>query len=160
MRLYELTEALQHVECIIESAEGELTEETEKYLDALQMERSAKLESIAKILKNTEAQTKALKAEEERLAKKRKSLAGRTDWLKGYVLNNINASEKVEVGIFTFSVRSSQAVEVEDLEKLPDEYKRVEYRESPDKKKILEMFKEGNAVPGAHVEKRFSLQLK
>ena len=71
--LYELNDMYRNIQFLIES--GEYTEEELKFaLDSVNGEISERLEGYAMVVKNLESDIAGLKAEEKRLADRRKSL--------------------------------------------------------------------------------------
>lgn len=65
-------------------------------------------------------------------------------------------------GNWTASYRKSEAVNITDIEKIPEEFMVVKAPPppAPDKAEIKRTLKEGGEVPGAEIEVRFNLQIK
>jgi hypothetical protein len=97
MKLYELTgEWLSLMEM---ADDPELDEQAfQDTTEALEGDIDEKVENICKMIKNMEADADALKAEEKRLAARRKTLEGRIAFFKKYIYECMKAMGKVEAG--------------------------------------------------------------
>ena len=150
MKLYELTKILTDLEAELDNGDM-LPEEVNSMLDQFGVQFEFKAAEIAKMVMNYESDTAQLKAEEQRLASKRETLSNRIDNLRKYLLGNMN-----ELGIKTVNYETvrvmvqdnSYSVGAVALNLLPAEFVRIipESKE-PDKKKILEHFKETGEIP-------------
>lgn len=106
-----------------------------------------------------------LKAEEQKISAKRKFIESQLNNFKENVKNVLeeNGVEKIETEVGKILVRKNPiSIEVEDIEKVPDEYKVVKTVVSVDKKKITENFKEtGELIDGVKINtENTSLQVK
>ena len=150
MKLYELADGYRQVQELYEEAQ---TEEDLQCLvdtlDAIQDSLEVKVENIASLMKNLEAEATMFKQEEERLAKARKSRLATVERLKNYLDTQLTFAgiKELKAGIFTCKYRKSESVEVSDLDKLPLEYVKVEYK--PNKTEIKKAIKANQEVPGA-----------
>jgi hypothetical protein len=158
-KLYELAEQYrkfhEYVEAALESEE--LTEDDlQMFIDTLEgVEDSleGKVENIVKFLKGIEGDIKSYKAEEQRLAKRRKYLENKFDGLKEYTQSvlELNGIDKVRAGTFNVRLQKNPpSVEVLDATKIPSQYKEPQ----PDKvlsKLILEDLKTGKEVEGVRL---------
>ena len=107
MKLYEIDIAIQAlIDGAVDEETGEVKEIDREELGALQMEREKKLEGVALGVKNLSAEAAAIKAEEDRLEKRRKVLENKADRLKAFLMENIG-SEKLETARVKVSVRQS-----------------------------------------------------
>ena len=68
--------------------------------------------------------------------------------------------EKIEGMHAAISFRKSEKVVIDDLEKLPYEFKTLKTTVSADKKKLKEAIKNGEIIDGAHIEENKNLQIK
>ena len=85
MNLYEIDRQIQElIENSVDPETGELTLDPAA-LDALQMEREAKIENLACYVKNLTADAKAIKAEEQALSERRKAAENKAERLKRYL---------------------------------------------------------------------------
>jgi len=155
VKLYELTERYRVIEGMFES-DLVTKEEVQTSLDDIKEQIDDKVENIAKIVLSFKANVEAIKAEEERLANRRSGMISSMEWLKNYLLVEMQATNvlKVKKDVISVSVRSNPpSVELIDIDEVPETYVRVipEQRE-PDKKAIIEQFqKTGEIVPGCNI---------
>ena len=104
--LYEIEQAM--LECLdLETGEVIDTE----MLDALRMERTAKLESVTLWIKNLEADVEAYKAEMESFAARRKAAERKIESLKDYLTKALGG-EKFSTTKCAVSFRRSEKVEI------------------------------------------------
>ena len=121
MKLYEVNMAIQSAldRLDFDPETGEIGENTEavlQELDSLEMERDRILEYVAKVALNIRSDAVALKAEEERLSKRRKALERKEEKLVS-ILDRECGGEKKDLGFATVSYRKSESVEVVDSAK-------------------------------------------
>lgn len=142
-----------------------LDEETGEYkgsedLDALQMERGSKVESVALYLKEIECFGDRLSEESKRLAERSKAYQNKAERIRNYLIESMQgAGEKAfETVKVKLGIRSSTRVETDDT--LPQEWKAAKVSMTPDKVKIKEALKHGVEIPGAKLVTAYSLQVK
>lgn len=154
MKLYEIDKQIQ--DCI-DLETGEIL--NFEGFNALQMERTAKLENIALAYKNAKAEAAALKAEKEAFAEREKRAKNRMEWLSGY-LKFVLDGEKFKTTKVEVSFRRSEAVCVEcDALDLPQKY--LTYKDpEPNKTAIKEALKAGVEINGCHIESRVNISIK
>ena len=117
-----------------------------------------KLEGTACYVRELKAEADAIKAEEERLAKRRKALENKSERLKNYMMPALEAmGGKVKGVMASVRIGKSQAVTVFDLDALPDAFKRVVTKVDPDKVALKKALKAGEDIPGAALEDRHSV---
>lgn len=139
---------------------GEINEEQENQAKKLKAEILAQgLEKLCKVRANFKSEVEALKAEEKRIADKRKAIENKTESLERYIhdLYNLSGQDKVKAGTFTVSIRLSEAV------KLADDFENKEYGTyefKADKKAIKEALKSGLQIAGAEIVCNENLQVK
>ena len=112
-----------------------------------------------------ESEISQLKAEEQKLSTKRKFIEAQLDKFKTEVKNVLEEKgiEKIETEIGKIQVRKNPiSIDVEDIEKVPDEYKVVKTVVSVDKKKVADNFKAtGELIEGLKINtENTSLQVK
>lgn len=158
--LYELNQAM--LECI-DTETGEVID-TER-LDALQMERTAKLEGVALWIKNLESDVEAYKAEMESFAARRKDAERKIEGLKTYLANALGG-EKFSTVKCAVSFRKSEAVEILDRERCMNwavaacpEALTVKEPEI-NKTVVKKALKEGKTFPGAMLIERQNISIK
>lgn len=170
MTIYHISEELERLanEMLFDEDTGELVDGAEAIIariDELQMERSQKMENIAKLILNLRAESEALKNEVDRLKKRRERLDKKAMRLLD-VLNRECAGQKTDLGVATVSYTKSDSICVYDsrtalewLMKNHDEclrYKEPEVSKS-DVKKLI---KSGTEVPGIIIENKQNCSLK
>lgn len=106
--IYELTDAYSTVEAML--YDGETDEQV--ILDTLQAidgEIEDKADNYAKLIKNIHVDAEALKAEEERLYQRRKSLENREKLLKSTLQANLEfiGKTKFKTALFTYTVAAN-----------------------------------------------------
>ena len=158
MSLYDINDALEiafYESCDPET--GEITGDTTK-LDELLLARDEKIENLALFIKNCKAEAEMIRAEEKKLADRRRVCENRAEWLKKYLANKLHG-EKFKTARTSMSWRKSQAVEVEDIKQLPPEYLRFKEPEA-DKIKLKEDLKKGIEIDGAELVDNLSMIIK
>jgi hypothetical protein len=152
--LYEINQEL--LSCI-DLETGEIID-TEKF-DQLQIDRNEKLEQVALWYKNLLSEAKAYKAEKEVFAEKQKRAESKAESLKKYLDSTLhgNKFDSVKVNI---TYRKSTSVEILDIDKLPEEYKKTITEVQADKAEIAKALKVGEAVTGASLKLSNNIQIK
>ena len=160
--LYEIDQEI--LDCVDQDT-GEILD-TEK-LDALQMEREAKLEGVALWIKDMKAEAAAVKEEADKLTARKKALDNKIDGLKNWLLFALGG-EKLKTARCNVYQTHSQHVAVADEPKLISFLKTLEEPEKflrfkePELKKdeIKKALKDGTIIPGAELEETESVVIK
>nr|DAE54607.1 MAG TPA: resistance protein [Caudoviricetes sp.] len=159
--LYNLTNdylALQEMAQNAETAEDmqALEDTISSIADAIEV----KGENYAKLIKCLDADNEGIKKEISRLQKAKKANENLVNRLKANMDESLKAvgSDKLKCGTFTFSYRKTKSVEILDLDALPSNYKAIEYK--PDKNAIKKAINDGEAVAGAALVEKNTLQLR
>lgn len=126
-------------------------------LEQLQMQFSEKVEGIALWIKNLLAEAKMIKEEKDNLAARQKACENKAESLKKYLASAL-CGEKFKTPKVSISYRKSEAVEIEDVSLLSDEY--LKFKPEADKTKIKEALKSGTAVIGASLVEKNNIQIK
>lgn len=158
MRLYEMSNKYQQVLSLIEDGHEGLEDTLEALSDAIE----DKVENIGKLVKTVEAEATGLKAEEQRLADRRKSLESNIKRLKEYAYQSMldAGMKKIKGSLFTFSIQNSPpSVEVLDDSIIPIGYF-VQPAPTLDKNAIKEELKLGHEIPGVQLKQGESLRIK
>ena len=161
--LYELDQMMLTVldnGLVFDEETGEIIFDADS-LEELEVERNAKLESVALYVKSLEAEAAAIKAEEKALAERRAVKEKKAERLRGYVSDSMQAfgDTKLETPRVALSFRKSQVVEIWDADKLPQEYWK-QAAPTPDKTAIKKAIKGGAEISGASLVDRSNLQIK
>lgn len=157
MKLYELTE--QYETLLDMLCDSEADEQVIKdTLDALDGEIEEKADNYAKIIKQMQAYAEMLKAEEERLFNRRRSLENRSQGLKAMLQENLEfiGKTKFKTALFSFSVAVNGGKQpltiTENLGDIPGKYL-IPQAPIPDKDAIRKLLAE-KEVDWAHLEPR------
>ena len=160
--LYEIDAAIL---AAVDQETGEILD-VEK-LDALQMEREAKLEGVALWVKDLKAEAEAVKAEADKLTARKKSLENKIDGLKQWLLYALNG-EKLNTPRCKVYQTHSQKVVIDDEKALVDmlmtspfgeKFLRVKEPEI-DKNALKDSMKQGYEYEFAHLEQTESVVIK
>lgn len=130
MKLYELTDHYRAVldELSEPSQDGQQEGRYEALLEGLGEAFDEKVLGIAKVVRSMEADVAAIAAEVDRLQGRKRHLGGRIDWLKRYLLGEMEAASRTKVRGPTLTVALAIApasCEVVDAEDVPAEFRRV-----------------------------------
>ena len=134
-------------------------------LDALEMERSKKIEQIALWIKNLLSDAKASREEEKALADIRHAAERKAESLTQYLALCLNG-EKFSTPRCKISYRTSTAVALEDPVKALEWCKEhaesaIKYADPTlDKTALRDLLKAGVEIDGAALETRSNLQIK
>lgn len=165
MKLYELTSKRQELLDLIaamDSEDLELSDAVGDTLEALDEAIQDKAEAVASFIFSLQADSAALKQEEQRLAERRRLNDAKVERMKTYLVDALDEAEvdKVKSSRFTVGFRKSQAVDVLDLDMLPESLKRTKTIVEADKTAIKQAFKQGIDVPGALLIDKRNLSIK
>lgn len=148
---------------LIDEETGELISVSQA-LDALRMEREAKLENVACWVKNLYAEADAIREEENRLIKRRKAAetkaANLKAWLLAAMTREDGTTDKLKTGRVMVSVKRNPPSTVVDDELLPSTYKVAKITYQANKELIKRELLAGGEVPGAHLEYGRSVVIK
>ena len=145
--------------------EPEMQEALEDALNNLGEDIEIKLENYAKIIKNFESDIAGLKAEEERLAKKRKAMENSIKNMKQRMTEAMVQTGKVDIKgeLFKFKVQANPPAVVMDVNYIEDVPEKYLIAQDPkiDKKKLAEDLKAGVELDGvAHLEASASVRIR
>ncbi|MGZ8163610.1 MAG: siphovirus Gp157 family protein [Methylobacter sp.] len=132
-------------------------------LEALAGEIEDKAVNVAKFLRNMEATAQAIKEAEAAMAKRRKTLENRVNWMKAYLKENMEQTgiTKIECPYFKLSLQANpSAVTILDEAAIPAEFKEPVISWKIDKTAIKEAIKHGIAVPGVNLVNGSRLVIK
>ena len=148
---------------LIDEETGELISVAQA-LDALRMEREAKLENVACWVKNLSAEADAIREEENRLVKRRKAAetkaANLKAWLLAAMTREDGTTDKLKTGRVAISVKRNPPSTVVDDALLPSTYKVAKITYQANKELIKRELLSGGEVPGAHLEYGRSVVIK
>ena len=179
LSLYEIDERLRVLEEYqVDSLTGEVLsdEEFNKLFDEVKMDLNSKIENTICFAKSLEAEAEAIKAEEKKLADRRKAKENLSERLKKRINDYITwqfTDEEGNVDMarlnkFKFdsskcyiSYRKSEKVNVLDAEKLPSEFVTVKTETKPNLTEIKKAIKSGADFSGiAELTTDLNMQIK
>ena len=159
--LYDITDNLKLIQSLIEEGADE-----EIFAEALaknEMDLSEKLEGYAMVIRNIESDVVGLKAEEKRLADRRKTMENGIKRMKEnmqYAMTS-TGEKKIKGEKFTFTIQKNPpALKLVDEKLIPREFVSVSTLETIDKKAIMERLKNEEEVPGAQISQGESLRIR
>ena len=158
MKLYEIDNAI--LECI-DMETGEVID-AEK-LDALNMERDAKIENVVLWIKDLKAEAEAIKAEKLALAERQKVAENKAESLKKWIAYALDG-QKFSTAKCAVSFRNTESVEVteEGLKALMNDHDELLTYKAPEpnKKAIKDAIKDGLSVAGVQLVQNVSTIIK
>ena len=163
MNLYEINRELEEIICLAneqaEESDGEISEGIGAELEGLEMAREDKVDNLCCVIKNLNAQAKAIREEEKNLASRRKVVENRATRAKEWLLMNVAEGEKVETPRSRVSWRKSTSVEYNgEAETLPEALKKVAV--TADKTEIKNALKAGQEIDGARLVEKKNINIK
>lgn len=165
MTLFELTSEYENLLEMLEDPEADDQIITDT-LEAIGGEIEAKADGYARVIRQMDADAKAIKAEEERLYKRRKSLEGRSMWLKNrlHTMMEITGKTKFKTELFSFSVQKNPPkVVIDDPAGIPAAYL-IQLEPEVDTVAIKKALKNPEEAPIwkgiAHLEQSESLRIR
>lgn len=141
---------------------GEIDEVIEKALDIKREEVLTKSEKVGFVIRKLEHSEKEIDEEIKRLQALKKSCANTKDRLKdglGKVLQRLEVDKVDGVNAKIFFRKSTETI-IDDIEILPDEFKKAKITYTPDKTAIKTAIQNGVSVNGARLEEKLNLQVK
>lgn len=153
--IFQLTGKLAEFQKMIEQHGDELGEEVIRdTLESMEGEITDKLKDYAAVIKNLESDVAGMKAVEKNIAERRKSLESSIDRMRRVMdmtmqyaeLDSIDDDPRFKIGYR----KCPPSVEIVNEDELP-EYVYVPQDPALDRKLVLQLLKDGEAVPGARL---------
>lgn len=158
MNLYELSAAYQQIQTMIEDGQEGLADTLESLNDAIE----DKAVGYAKVMKNLEAQAKAIKDEEARLADRRKSIENNVRRLRESLEQAMNdvGMKRIKTELFSFNIQKNPpSIEVLNDSVIPKGYF-IEQEPKLDRKAILQDLKDGKEIAGVEIKQSEGLRIR
>lgn len=158
MNLFEMTVAANELYDLLTS--GEIDEQT--FADTLEaMGTEEKLESYCKVIRQLEADAEMLKAEKDRIDKKKKTVDNSVLRMKKAVTDFLKAqgTKKASAGTFSVALSTSKAVNILDESKIPARFL-VEQAPKIDKSAIRKEMMEGAEIEGCELQVNEGVRIK
>ena len=150
--LYNLTDSYRNIADLLDNPEID-QDTVQNALVAVQGDIQTKAGNVAVIMQSMAADIDIIKAEERRLAERRRTIEARRDWLKNYLQENLERMglDKISTPLFQVSLaKNPPAVNITDEKAIPAAYLTIIPQATVvDKKAIAAVLKEGKEVPGA-----------
>ena len=171
MKLYEINEEIRELLMLLEPdpETGEVPaneDELAQRLHQLKMERTSVLEYLAKAVLNIRGSVTALKAEEERLNKRRNSLEQREERILRVLDRECNG-ETTDLGVATVRYRATVRTEVTDATKAIEWLNAHNHTDcirikapEVDKSAVKALMKMGEMIPGVLMRHERSCSLR
>ena len=151
MTLYQLNDTIRKaIEQGFDEETGEIFDADA--LEALELQRDEKIETIALFIKDLTAEAKAIKEEKLALAKRQQTAENHAESLKRYLTKCLDG-EKFKTAKVAISYRKSQTVEFIDgfdVNQLPEQYQRKADPEA-DKTALKDALKAGEEIYGVYL---------
>jgi len=164
LSLYDLsTNYLQALDFLTDPEMDLPIEAVNDTLEALGGELEDKAINVAKFLRNMEAMAEAIKNAETDMAKRRKALENRVQWLKEYLKGSMEHTGiiKIECPYFKLSIQNNPpAVNIFDEDAIPLEFKVQVVSWKTDKTAIKKAIQSGQSVVGANLTNGTRLVIK
>ena len=164
MTLYDLTN--DYMELLQMAEDPDIDEQA--FLDTLEGIDGAledKADNYAKCMRMLEADAKGIKAEEERLAKRRKTIEGNVSSMKSALqfAMQTTGKTKFKTTLFSFGIRKnppSVVIDAANVRDFPEQYV-IESEPVLDKKALKDALKAGEDMTGlCHLEQSESLSIR
>ena len=165
MTLYDLTN--DYMELLQMAEDPDIDEQA--FLDTLEGIEGAledKADGYAKVMRMLETDTKGIKAEEDRLSARRKTIEGNVSRMKSALQYAMEATGKTKfkTQLFSFNVQNNPAsvvMDESDIENIPERF--LKYKDPDiDRKAIKDAIKAGDedAMAIAHMEQTKGLRIR
>ena len=163
MKLYQLTENYQNLWDLVEDETIDLSI-VETALKTVEGAIQEKAQNLAVFIKSLGADIEIIKAEEKRLADRRKALENKQAGIKNYLQSQLEMAKlgKIKTAVITVSIQNNPpAVQIIDEAIIPAQYKTIVPQTfTIDKKSIADDIKKGISVPGAESTQGRSLRIR
>lgn len=151
--LYEIDESIQK---LLDEETGEIVDF--EAFEALQMERTEKIQGLALWIKDLKAEAEAYKQEKKSFEDRQKKAEKKADSVKRF-LENVLDGQKFKTAKVECSFRRSTSVNVTDLSALPKQF--LSYSEpTANKAEIKKALAAGEIVEGAELVENLSMTIK
>lgn len=155
MNLFEIDDAI--LECV-DTENGDIIDVVK--LEALELERDAKISNIACWIKDLKAEAEAIKAEKQNMDKRQKAAENKAEQLKDYLAYYLNGGTYKDARC-AISYRKSVSTEIAedlDLSTLPDGFKKIKIE--ADRTAIKKALQNGEKIDGCVLVEKNNIQIK
>ena len=163
MKLYELTNKRQELLDLIadmDSEDLELSDAVGDTLEALDEAIQDKAEAVASFIFSLQADSAALKQEEQRLSERRRLNDAKVERMKTYLADMLEDADidRIKGLKYTIGFRKSDKVTVTNLDALPERFLRV--KREPNLTALKEAIKAGQAFDGVSLTTNKNLSIR
>ena len=163
MKLYELTSKRQELLDLIaamDSEDLELSDAVGDTLEALDEAIQDKAEAVASFIFSLQADSAALRQEEQRLSERRRLNDAKVERMKTYLADMLQEADidKVQGLKYTIGFRKSEKVAVTNVDALPERFLRV--KREPNLTALKEALKAGQAFDGVSLATNKNLSIR
>lgn len=163
MKLYELTRQKQDLLNAIADMDHEdleLSDAVGDTLEALDEAIQDKAEAVASFIFSLQADSAALKQEEQRLAERRRLNDAKVERMKTYLADMLQEADidKVQGLKYTIGFRKSEKVAVTNVDALPERFLRI--KREPNLTALKEALKAGQAFDGVSLTTNKNLSIR
>ena len=161
MTLYELTEEFLQ---LLELAEDPETDPQvfDDTMEAIGGDIEVKADGYARVIRQIEANIAGIKAEEDRLCKRRKSMENNIKRMKEVlqISMTVTGKTKFKTDLFSFGIQKNPpSLKIDDPARIPDDFL-IQPDPVPDSKAIKTALKEGFDFTWCHLEQSESLRIR
>lgn len=146
----------------IDEETGEVDMAISNALEAKGQQFLEKAVAVATVYRKFDSEIALYEAEIKRLTECKKRLENCRDRLKDNLANACQSVgvEKIDGVYAKISFRTSESVEIDDIDLIPEEYLVIKSEVKPDKTAIKNAIKSGRDIRGVHIEKTQNIQIK
>lgn len=163
--LYDISERIEALQAVLDEQDNEsIAGDVKNAIAAIyESDVPAAVADGIGYIKEQGAQIDAIDAEIERLQDLKKARQNRLERVRrGYCEFLVAVGKKkIETPCGNMTVTAPTATTIiDDIDKLPDAYKRTTIKVDADKASIKQAIQGGHSVPGAHLEEKQSIRIK
>jgi hypothetical protein len=136
----------------IEEGEGELTPDMEQALSINRQELAEKSLAYVEFIGNLEAQNDRIDEEIKRLQHLRRQNNHLLTFLQKGLVQAVQEFGTIRAGTHTIGLRHTEECVIEDAERVPDRFKTVRMDIQVDKLAVKRAIRDGENVPGVHIQ--------
>ena len=135
---------------------------TNNILDNITGSFEKKAENVASCYKNMSAEIDAMKQYEKNMEERRKKLERKREYLKKYLLTNMQKCNKIKIKTteHSLTIRQNPPKVVADIDLIPDDYISIDVAKKLDKIKIKKAIESGETIEGAYLQQEKTLTIK
>lgn len=164
LTLYELSQDYQQALDALTDPEADLPlDAVMDTLEGIQGQLQDKAVNVAKFMQNLDATAQAIRVAEQQMARRRKAIEARAQWIRDYLKQHLEAAgiTRIDSPWFRLAIQQNPAaVEITDAGLLPPGFKTSVTEVKIDKAAIREALRDGAEVPGAQLTRATRLVVR